>query len=233
MRRTIQAAFVALLLAAPVRAALGGEAVPVGKYVSTTRAQGDWRGYFQSDLRELRMEARTETRFEPSGKPPVQVDGVAFDMEGSSPIVTESTTWSVVRPGDPDLGQTRVASKSRTATGETFEVRYTLTNEAMDSPLAVGPFRGKAIEPPPTEQVREGKTFELSSLTRTTEIVALLVAPTFEDLVAGHGIREVREAGTRLESGSLRVLDPSGKVVGFYAGDIRKARGEQLVRRKP
>src|SRR5262249_49409532 len=151
-------------------------------------------------MRELASHAETTTTYDAKDNAPVTVGGVAFDVASRSPVTTRSTIHTVTRRGDPDFGSIRIETTSTTAKGEVVETAFAV-KQSSDAPLAVGPIEAvEAVEtrPPPREITVAGKTALVSSASRTVEIQALLVAPTFEDLLAGRAIRAVSERGTHL-----------------------------------
>jgi hypothetical protein len=42
-------------------------------------------------------------------------------------------------------------------------------------------------------------------------------------------VREVRDPGARLVDGSLRVVGPTGEMLGYLAGDVRVSHGIEYV----
>jgi len=129
----------------------------------------------------------------------------------------------------PKDAAVEVTTDSVDARGEKVHVGFVLRDKSLMVPIVVGPMEGALIRPPAREQTIEGKTFAITSATRTTEVMAILVAPTFEDLLARRDVREGSEPGTRIEQGTMRVLSPRGEPIGFYAGDVRRADVVQYV----
>jgi hypothetical protein len=223
---------VALLLVALGACAASATEPPgtlAGRSSSTTRSLSDWKGYFASDMGELRSRAETTTLYAPEANHPVKVAGVEFDLRAQSPIHTETLARVVTRQGDPELATVHIEATSTTAQGQVIKTSFSFKEPSYGAPIAVGKFDGTEMSWPTREAVVQGKTFVFHPVTHTTEITALLVAPTFEDLLAQKNLREAREPGTRLESGSLRVLGPDGAPLGFFAGDVRMASGEDYV----
>ena len=216
-------------VAAPTRA----EEIPFGWSVSSTTTLSQWRDFFNSDLRELRSRAYSTTYYDDERTKPVSLAGVSLDARSASPVYTDATIRTVVLPGDPEYGTIRVESASTTARGRLVKSNFTLQEKSLDAPIVVGPLEGIAVTPPPHEEIIEGKRFVFRTVSRTAEVVAILVAPTFEDLLLGRNIQEIRTPGTRLEAGSLRVLSPEGQPNGFFAGDVRIAYGEDYVGVEP
>jgi len=215
----------ALLVGTPAHAA----DVRVGRSVATSRTVCDWKAYFAGDMRELTSHSEMESVYEPAANPPVKVDGVEFDMARESPIRTKSVARSVARPGDPDFGTIHTENTSTTATGEVIATAFSFREREPRPPLAVGPFDGQAIRLPGRERTVDGRRFTLYSTSRTTAILAILIAPDFAHLLRGEGISETREPGARLEDGSLRVVSADGRELGFYAGDVRRVEGEDFA----
>jgi hypothetical protein len=222
----LRVAALALLVAAT--GALAGQ-VQIGRNVSHSRTSYDWKRYFEGSWREVYGRVETTTTYDPADNPIVEVEGVPFALVRSSPVTTQTTTRTVARPGDPEVGTTSIDSVSKTADG--FEVKTSFSlRQARPEPIAIGPTdTGIEVRPPPREVEAGGKRFRVSSVSRTVSIDALFVVPTFADLLAGGASREVREPGTKVETGSLRVVSPTGEAIGFYAGDERTARGEDFA----
>src|SRR5262249_29202773 len=150
---------------------------------------------------------------------PVEVGGVPFDLVRTSPVKSETTTRTVGRPGDPEVGTTWIDSVSRTADGQVVRTSYSL-RQPQPGPVVIGPTdTGIEMRPPARELEIGGKRFRMTSVSRTVSIDSLLVVPTFADLLSGATPRDVRDPGARVEEGSLRVVSPSGEAIGFYAGD--------------
>src|SRR5262249_35858580 len=118
---------------------------------------------------------------------------------------------------------------ARTATGEVVDSAFEFKERQPRPVLAVGPMDGQEIEIPPRDQQIRGHSFTFRSTSRTVEITAILVAPSFEDLSWGWSVREVREPGVRRVEGSLRVVGPNGDVLGYLAGDVRISHGIERV----
>lgn len=229
------ASFARGLLGIVLVLALAGEAdaaeVLVGRGTSMTRNEMDWKSYFNGDLRTLSTHAETRTVFEARDNPPVEVDGVRFEVASWSPMHTKSIARVTTRATDPDFGAIRIESVSKDARGQEVVDRFTLRDKSLMAPIVVGPMKGADIETS-REITLEGKTFVLRSVSRTVGVEAIIVAPTFEDLIAKRGLREVSEAGARTETGTMRVLSPQGEPIGFYAGDVRRIAVEQYARPK-
>ena len=232
VRRPVRAALALLVLCVAGAASVRAEEVVVGRGTSTTRTTTDWKGYFNGDMRKLTTHADTTTVFERGANDPVTVGGVPFDLAAVSPIKTRSVARSVARPNDPDFGAVEVESVSVDARGDEVKTSFVLRDPALMSPIRVGRMEGASVRPPAREQTIGGKAFAISSSTRTVEVMAILVAPTFDDLLASRGIREVSEPGTHLEKGTMRVLSPSGEPIGFYAGDVRRGDVVQFVEQR-
>lgn len=211
---------------AATRAGEGHEVV-AGTFVATTRALLDWKAYLTGDLRELVSHAETTTVFEPAAEPPREASGL--DLAAASPVRSRTVTRTVVRPGDPEFGTLRMETSGRTATGERFELHFTLRGEGFMKPARVGPMEGPEIRTPLREQRVDGRTVRVGAVSRTVEVQALLVASSLEDLLAGRGLHEVRAPGAHVSAGSLRVLSKDGQVMGLYAGDLRLTRGRVIV----
>lgn len=224
--------FVLLISLVAPAGAHAGEEVLAGRSISTTTTIHDWQPFFGGDMRELVGHASTTTYQDAEATQPVTVAGIKLDLVALSPVYTESLVRTITRQGDPDVGLIRVESISTTSRGEVTRTSFTLRQRSLDEPIVIGPLKGIEVTPPPREQVIAGKTLVFRSVTRNKEISALMITPTFEDLLAGRNIREIREPGARLESGSLRVLAPDGRPIGFFAGDVRIAHGEDYVRAK-
>jgi hypothetical protein len=205
------------------------EEIVVGRGVSTSRSSTDWKGYFRGDMKKLTTTAETTTVFDRGANPPVTVSGVTFDLPATSPIKSKSVARSVALPQDPEYGTVEVDTTSVDARGVETKVNFILRDKNLMVPIVVGPMEGAIIRPPEHEQTVDGKTFVVSSKTRTVEVVALIVAPTFEDLLAGAKLHDVSEPGTRIEKGTMRVLSAAGEAIGFYAGDVRRADVVQFV----
>jgi hypothetical protein len=205
------------------------EEVVVGRGTSTSRSATDWKGYFHSDMKTLTTTAETTTVFDRAGNPTVTVGGVPFDLAATSPIQSKSIARSVALPQDPEYGKVEIETTSVDAHGVETKVSFVLRDKSMMVPIVVGPLEGAIIRPPAHEQTVAGKTFVVSSQTRTVEVLALIVAPTFEDLLARTKLRDVTEPGTRIEKGTMRVLSASGEAIGFYAGDLRRGDVVQFV----
>jgi hypothetical protein len=201
----------------------------IGRSVSHNRTVYDWKRYFEGDWRDVLGRVESTTTYAPSDNPPVEVAGVPFDVVRSSPVKTESTTRTIARPGDAEVGTTWIESVSRTADGQVVRTSFSL-RQPRPEPIAIGPTdTGMEVRPPPREVEIGGKRFRVSSVSRTVSIDALLVVPTFADLLAGSAPRELRDPGARVETGSLRVVSASGEAIGFYAGDERTSRGEDFA----
>jgi hypothetical protein len=207
----------------------GAQEVEFGRSVSTSRSLIDWKGYFSGDMRNLITHTETTTVYEAKDNPPVRVGGIDLDPTRSSPVESTSVARYFAVPGDPEYGTIRVETRAHTATGETVDTAFQFKERTPRPPLAVGPMDGQEIEIPAREQQIAGRSFSFRSTSRTVEITALLVAPSFEDLIAGRNVREVREPGARLVEGSLRVVGPGGEVIGYLAGDVRIAHGVERV----
>lgn len=205
------------------------EEIVVGRGTSTTRTSTDWKGYFNGDMRKLTTHAETTTVFDAASNAPVTVNGVPFDLPSTSPIKTSSTAHSVARPQDPDFGSVDVESRSVDAQGHEIRASFVLRDKNLMTPIAIGPMEGASVRPPEREETVAGKKFAISSSTRTVQVIAIIVAPSFEDLLAGRNLRDVTEVGTQLEKGTIRVLSPKGEAIGFYAGDVRRADVVQFV----
>ena len=205
------------------------EEIVIGRGTSTSRSSTDWKSYFHSDMKKLTTTADTTTVFERGGNAPVVVSGVTFDLAASSPIQSKSVARSVALPQDPEFGTIEIETTSLDARGVETKVSFVLRDKNLMVPIVVGPMEGAIIRPPEREQTIDGKTFVISSQTRTVEVLALIVAPTFEDLLAGTNLRDVSEPGTRIEKGTMRVLSASGDAIGFYAGDLRRGDVVQFV----
>lgn len=205
------------------------EEIVVGRGTSTSRSSTDWKSYFHSDMKKLTTTSDTTTVFERSGNAPVVVSGVTFDLAASSPIHSKSVARSVALPQDPDFGTVELETTSVDAHGVETKVNFVLRDKNLMLPIVVGPMEGAVIRPPEHEQTIDGKSFVISSKTRTVEVMALIVAPTFEDLLAGTNLRDVAEPGTRIEKGTMRVLSAGGDAIGFYAGDLRRGDVVQFV----
>lgn len=218
-----------LLLAAVAVGEAAAEDIVVGRGTSTTRTSTDWKGYFNSDMKKLVTHADTTTVFERSANDPVTVSGVRFDLAAASPIKTKSIARTVARPQDPDFGSVEVESTSIDAHGQEVRTSFVLRDQSLMTPIVVGPMEGSSVRPPSREETIEGKTFSVSSSTRTVDVIAIIVAPSFEDLLAARSLREISEPGTRIEKGTMRVLAPSGEPIGFYAGDVRRGDVVQFV----
>jgi len=195
--------------------------VPVGRGTSATRNQPDWKSYFNGDLRTLTMHSETRTVFPAGDNPRVDVGGVEFDIASWSPMQTKTVSRVTTRATDPDFGAILVESESKDALGRESKDSFTLRDKSLMVPIVVGPMVGTDITSS-REMTVDGKTFVLRSVSRTVSVDAILVAPTFEDLLAKRGVREVTELGTRTEAGTMRVLAPSGAPIGFFAGDVRR-----------
>jgi hypothetical protein len=221
-----------LAIALSVRPA-SGEEVRAGSNVSSTTQLSEWARFFGTDMRELETQAYSTTYYDPATTRPVVIDGVTIDLVAASPVETEAKIRTITRQGDPEFGTIRVESVSTTGRGDVVKLDYTLGQRSLDAPIVVGPLDGLEVTPPAHREVVGGKTFVFRSVSRNTEIAALLVAPSFEDLLAKRNLREVRERGARLETGSLRVLSADGKPVGYFAGDVRIAHGEDYVSLAP
>lgn len=217
------------LLLCLIAPAAGAEGIVVGRGTSTTRTSTDWKSYFSSDMKKLTTVADTTTVFDAAGNPPVTVNGVRFDMPATSPIKTRSTARTVALPQDPEFGAVEVESTSVDARGTEVRTSFVLRDKSLMTPIVVGPMEGAVVKPPERDEKIDGKTFAIASSTRTVEVLAIIVAPTFEDLLAARDLREVKEPGTRLEKGTMRVLSASGAPIGFYAGDVRRADVVQFV----
>lgn len=228
-RRLLVAALALLLGGAAFPAVAGAGEVVVGRGTSVTRSTTDWKSYFNSDMKKLTTHAATTTTFERGANDPVRVSGVPFDLAAASPIETKSVARTVARPTDPDFGSVEVESTSVDARGEEVRASFVLRDKSLMTPIVVGPMEGAGVRPPPREQTISGKLFVISSSTRTVEVEAIVVAPTFEDLIAARNLRDVTEPGTRLEKGTMRVLSPTGDAIGFYAGDVRRGDVVQFV----
>lgn len=218
-----------LLLLCLLAPAAYADEIVVGRGTSTTRTSTDWKGYFNGDMRKLTTHAATTTVFDAAGNAPVMVNGVRFDLPATSPIRTQSTAHTVARPQDPDFGAVEIESTSVDATGHEVRASFVLRDKSLMTPIAVGPMEGASVRPPEREETVDGKKFAISSSTRTVQVVAIIVAPSFEDLLAARDLREVSEVGTQLEKGTMRVLSPKGEPIGFYAGDVRRADVVQFV----
>ena len=218
-------------LLASASASADAQEVHYGRSASTTRSIIDWKGYFSGDMRELITRSETTTVYDPKDNPPVRVGGVDLDPTRSSPVESTSVARYVALPGDPDYGTIRVETRARTATGEVVDSAFQFKERMPRPPLAVGPMDGQEIEIPGRDQQIGGRSFSFRSTSRTVEIAALLVAPSFEDLIAGRNVREVRDPGARLVEGSLRVVGPGpgGEMLGYLAGDVRLSRGVERV----
>lgn len=216
---------VCALAAAPAHA----EEIVVGRGTSTTRSSTDWKGYFNSDMKKLTTSSETTTVFERASNAPVTVSGVEFDLAATSPIKSKSVARTIALPQDPDYGTVEVETTSVDAKGVETKVSFVLRDKNLMQPIVVGPMEGAIVRPPNREQTIDGKTFVISSKTRTVEVMALVVAPSFEDLLAGRNLREVSDPGTRIEKGTMRVLSASGEAIGFYAGDVRRGDVVQFV----
>lgn len=227
--RLLVVAALASLLAGAATVPAGAGEIVVGRGTSTTRSSTDWKSYFNSDMKKLTTNADTTTVFERGANDPVTVNGVPFDLAGASPIKTRSVARSVALPTDPDFGAVEVESTSIDAHGEEIRASFVLRDKSLMTPIVVGPMEGASVRPPPREQTIDGKTFAISSSTRTVEVKAIVVAPTFEDLLATRNLRDVTEPGTRIEKGTIRVLSPAGDAIGFYAGDVRRGDVVQFV----
>jgi hypothetical protein len=222
----LRALALALLL---VASAARADEVRIGRGVSESRVLYDWKGYFEGAWREVHGRIESTTTYAPADNPVVEVGGVPFAVVRSSPIATESRSRTVARPGDPEVGTTRIDSVSKTADGQVVRTSHSL-RQARPEPIVVGPSdTGIEVRPPPRELEAGGKRFRVSNVSRTVSIDAILVVPTFAELLGGGAPREVREPGTRVESGSLRVVSPSGEALGFYAGDVRTSHGEDFA----
>ena len=99
------------------------------------------------------------------------------------------------------------------------------------TPIAVGPMEGATIRPPAREEVVDGKKFAVSlEHANGTGDRDHRRAPSFDDLLASsRNLRDVPDAGTQLEKGTIRVLSAKGEPIGFYAGDVRRADVVQFV----
>ena len=227
--RSLLVSTLPLLLWAAAVPVAGADEIVVGRGTSTTRTSTDWKSYFNSDMKKLTTHAQTTTTFERGASDPVTVGGVPFDLAASSPIKTASVARTVARPTDPDFGSVEVESTSIDARGDEIRASFVLRDKSLMTPIVVGPMEGASIRPPARDQLIAGKTFAMSSSTRTVEVLAIVVAPSFEDLLAARNLRDVTERGTRLEKGTMRVLSPSGDPIGFYAGDVRRGDVVQFV----
>ncbi|HZR81760.1 MAG TPA: hypothetical protein VFD92_11730 [Candidatus Binatia bacterium] len=197
--------------------------------VSTSRTLVDWRSYFSGDMRELTTRSESTTVYDRKDNPPVRVGGVDLDPTRASPIESTSSVRYVARASDPDFGTIRVESHARTATGDVIDVGYSFKEPQPRPPLAVGPIDGQEIAIPPREQRIGGRTLVFRATTRTVAIDAILVAPSFLELIAGGQVREVRDPGAHMAEGSLRVVSATGEAIGYYAGDIRTSHGTEWV----
>jgi len=200
----------------------------LGRSTSVTRNTPDWKSFFNGEMREVVTRAQTVTEYD-ADTSPVSIEGVTIDVRGQSPIHTDATVRTIARKGDPEFGTVRLESVSTTAAGEVVKTAYSFKQGSPDAAIAVGPLAGGEMSLPPREQVIGGRTFVVRSVSRITKITALLVAPSFEDLLAGREVHEVRERGAHVESGSMRVLSADGTLLGYYAGDLRVSRGEDHV----
>ena len=218
-----------LLLCLLVVRTAGAEEIVVGRGTSTTRTSTDWKGYFNGDMRMLTTHAETTTEFAAAGNAPVTVNGVTFDLPATSPIRTTSVARNIARPQDPEFGTVQVESNTVDAKGHEIRASFVLRDKNLMTPITVGPMEGASIRPPAREEVVDGKKFAISSSTRTVQVSAIIVAPTFDDLLASRNLRDVSEAGTQIEKGTIRVLSPKGEPIGFYAGDVRRADVVQFV----
>lgn len=205
------------------------EGIVIGRGTSTTRTSTDWKGYFNGDMRKLTTHADTTTVFDAAANAPVTVNGVPFDLPSTSPIETKSIAQTVARPQDPDFGAVEVQSSSVDAKGNQVKASFVLRDKSLMTPIAVGPMEGAMVRPPEREETVAGKKFAISSSTRTVQVMAIIVAPSFEDLLAARNLHDVTEPGTQLEKGTMRVLTPQGEPIGFYAGDVRRADVVQFV----
>jgi hypothetical protein len=203
--------------------------VRIGRNVSHNRTVYDWKRYFEGDWRDVWGRVESTTTYARAENPPVEVGGVPFDAVRASPVKTEGTTRTVARPGDPGVGTTQIESVSTTADGQVFRQSFSL-RQPRPEPIVIGPSdTGIEIRPPDRELDIAGKRFRLSSVSRTVSIDAILVVDTFADLLAGRTPREVRAPGTRVETGSLRVVSAGGEPVGYFAGDERTSHGEDFA----
>lgn len=227
--RSLLAAALPLVLCVVSASSARADEIVVGRGTSTTRSTTDWKGYFNSDMKKLTTHADTTTSFERGPNDPIVVNGVPFDLAAASPIKTKSVARTVARPTDPDFGSVEVESTSLDARGQEVRASFVLRDKSLMTPIVVGPMEGASVRPPAREETIDGKTFAISSSTRTSEVLAIVVAPTFEDLIAARNLRDVTEPGTRLEKGTMRVLSPSGEAIGFYAGDLRRGDVVQFV----
>jgi len=207
------------------------EEILIGRSTSVSRTRPDWRTFLSGDMRELTSHSESTTEFDPDTKP-VSIAGITLDVRGQSPIHSEATTRAVARRGDPEWGMVRLESVSTTADGQVIKTQYSLKLPSPDAPIVIGPVGGGEMSLPPRVQAVAGKELVFRSAPRLTEIRALLVAPTFDDLLAGSELREVRVPGTRVETGSMRVLASDGTAIGYYAGDVRVLRNEEYVSQK-
>ncbi len=218
-----------VLLCVVVVGPASAEEIVVGRGTSTTRTATDWKGYFNGDMRTLTTHADTTTAFAAAGNDPVTVSGVTFDLASTSPIRTTSVARNIARPQDPEFGTVEIESKSTDAKGHEVRASFVLRDKNLMTPIAVGPMEGATIRPPAREEVVDGKKFAVSSSTRTVQVIAIIVAPSFDDLLASRNLRDVPDAGTQLEKGTIRVLSAKGEPIGFYAGDVRRADVVQFV----
>lgn len=202
--------------------------VRIGVGVSTTRSTTDWSAFFSGDMREMVTRSESTTVYDPADNPPKRVAGVDFDVASASPVASSAVTRYVALPSDPDYDTVSVDAESTTANGAVEETSFSFKLGGPQR-VVVGPMSGPEIDVPGHERVIAGKTFAFRSTSRTTAIDAILVAPTYDDLLAGREIREVREPGARLVPGSIRVAGPDGEPLGFYAGDLRTARNESFT----
>jgi len=227
--RALLVAALPLLLGIVAVSSARADEIVVGRGTSTTRSSTDWKGYFNSDMRKLTTHADTTTSFERGANDPIVVNGVPFDLAAASPIKSKSVARTVARPTDPDFGSVEVESTSLDARGQEVRASFVLREKSLMTPIVVGPMEGASIRPPAREETIDGKAFAISSSTRTSEVLAIVVAPTFEDLIAARNLRDVTEPGTKLEKGTMRVLSASGEPIGFYAGDVRRGDVVQFV----
>jgi hypothetical protein len=221
--------FIVLIAAAITTARVAGaQEVRIGVGVSTTRNTIDWSAFFSGGMREVITRSQTTTVYDPADNPPTPVAGVDFDVASASPVKSTAVTRYVPLPSDPDFDTVSVDAESTTANGVVEETSFSF-KLGGPQPVVVGPMNGPDTDVPGHQRVIGGKTFDFRSTSHGTAIDAILVAPTYEDLIAGREIREAREPGTRLVQGSMQVAGPSGEPVGFYAGDLRTARNESFT----
>ena len=225
--RTIR--FMVLIAAAIATARVAGaQEVRIGVGVSTTRSTIDWNAFFSGDMRVVVTRSESTTVYDPADNPPTPVAGIDFDVASASPVRSTAVTRYVSLPSDPDFDTVTVDAESTTANGVVEETSFSF-KLGGPQPVVVGPVNGPDTDVPGHQRVIGGKTFDFRSTSHATSIDAILVAPTYEDLIAGRDVREARAPGTRLVPGTLRVAGPDGEPLGFYAGDLRTARSESFA----